>query len=84
MFSGEYAIFLGGAVGHRIRLPVQETQVHSLGWEEPLEKEMAAHFSVPAWRTAWPGAGWATVHAVAKSRTQLSTRVPCFCFISDF
>ena len=28
--------------------PVQETQVQLLGWEDPLEKEMAAHFSIPA------------------------------------
>ena len=29
---------------------VQETQVRSLGWEDPLEKEMATHSSVLAWR----------------------------------
>ena len=29
---------------------VQETQVPSLGEEEPLEKEMATHFSVLAWK----------------------------------
>ena len=28
---------------------VQETQVQSLGWEEPLEKEMATHSSILAW-----------------------------------
>ena len=28
---------------------VQETQVWSLGWEDPLEKEMATHSSIPAW-----------------------------------
>ena len=27
---------------------VQETQVRSLGWEDPLEKEMATHFSILA------------------------------------
>ena len=27
---------------------MQETQVQSLGWEDPLEKEMAAHFSILA------------------------------------
>ena len=27
-----------------------ETQVQSLGWEDPLEKEMATHSSIPAWR----------------------------------
>ena len=29
---------------------VQETQVQSLGWEDPLEKEMATRSSTPAWR----------------------------------
>ena len=29
---------------------MRETQVRSLGWEEPLEKGMAMHFSVVAWR----------------------------------
>ena len=32
---------------------VQETQVRSLGWEDPLEKEMATHSSIPAWRILW-------------------------------
>ena len=32
---------------------VQETQVRSLGWEDPLEKEMATHSSVLAWRIPW-------------------------------
>ena len=30
-----------------------ETWVRSLGWEDPLEKEMAAHSSTPAWRIPW-------------------------------
>ena len=29
---------------------MQETQVWSLGWEDPLEKEMATHSSILAWR----------------------------------
>ena len=29
---------------------MQETQVQSLGWEDLLEKEMATHSSIPAWR----------------------------------
>ena len=29
---------------------VQETQVRSLGWEDPLEKEMATHSSIFAWK----------------------------------
>ena len=32
---------------------VQETQVRSLGWEDPLKKEMATHSSVLAWETPW-------------------------------
>ena len=36
------------------RLPgMQETQVRSLGWEDPLEKEMATHSSTVAWRIPW-------------------------------
>ena len=31
----------------------QETQVQSLGWEGPLEKEMATHSSILAWKTPW-------------------------------
>ena len=35
-------------------LPVmQKTQVQSLGWEDPLEKEMATHSSILAWRILW-------------------------------
>ena len=30
-----------------------ETWVQSLGWEDPLEKEMAAHSSILAWRIPW-------------------------------
>ena len=29
---------------------IRETQVRSLGWEDLLEKEMATHSSIPAWR----------------------------------
>ena len=35
---------------------VQEIQVRSLGWEDPLEKEMATHSSILAWRIPWIGA----------------------------
>ena len=37
----------------RIHLPVQETRVPSLGPEDPLEKEMATHSSILAWRILW-------------------------------
>ena len=32
---------------------VQETQVQSMGWENPLEKGMATHSSILAWRIPW-------------------------------
>ena len=32
---------------------VQETQIHPLGQEDPLEKEMATHSSILAWRIPW-------------------------------
>ena len=49
-----------------------KTWVRSLGWEDPLEKEMATHSSVLARRIPMDrGAWWATVHGVAKSQTQL-------------
>ena len=32
---------------------VQEMWAPSLGWEDPLEKEMATHSSIPAWRISW-------------------------------
>ena len=32
---------------------MRETQVQSLGWEYPLEKEMAAHSSILAWKVPW-------------------------------
>ena len=49
---------------------VQETWVQSLGWEDPLEKEMVTHSSTLAWKSPMDGGAWrATVHGVAKSRT---------------
>ena len=41
---------------------MRETQVQSLGQEDSLEKGMATHSSILAWRGAWQ----ATVHSVAK------------------
>ena len=48
---------------------MQEMQVGSLGWEDPLEEEMATHSSILAWRIPWTeeSGGWATVHRVIKS-----------------
>ena len=35
------------------QLVIQEIQVQSLGWDNSLEKEMATHSSILAWRIAW-------------------------------
>ena len=34
---------------------MQETGIRSLGWDDPLEKEMAAHSSILAWKIPWMG-----------------------------
>ena len=48
-------------------LPMQETQVRSLGREDPLEKGMTTHSSILAWRIPWTeDPGGATVHRVAE------------------
>ena len=48
---------------------MQETQVQSLGWEDPVEKGMATHSSLLAWRLTWTEA---IFHGVTKSQTRLS------------
>ena len=52
---------------------MQETRVRSLGWEDPLEKEMAIHSSILAWKIPWTEGGvWqATVHGVAENQAPL-------------
>ena len=46
---------------------MRETWVQSLVWEDPLEKGMATHSSLLAWRIPMDrGAWWATVHGVAR------------------
>ena len=45
---------------------MKETRVRSLGWEDPLEKGMATHCSILAWRIPWTED---TVCDVAKSQT---------------
>ena len=47
---------------------MQETWVPSVGWEDPLEEEMAAHSSLLAWRIPRMEEPWgAIIHGVAKS-----------------
>ena len=53
---------------------VQEAQVQSLGWEDPLGQEMVTPSSILAWKNPMDKAAWwAPVCGVVKSRTQLTT-----------
>ena len=62
--------FPGGSDSKESKL---ETQVWSLGGEDPLEKEMATHSSILAWEIPWTRRTWQTaVPGVAKSWTRLS------------
>ena len=65
---------------------MQEIQVQSLGGEDPLEKEMATHSSILAWKIPRTerGAWWATVHRAANSRTVwVSTNTHVFFFFNQ-
>ena len=56
---------------------VQETQVQSLGWEDPVEKAMATHASVLAWESPMDrGAWWAAVHGAARVGCNLVAKPP--------
>ena len=55
----------------------QETQVQSLSWEEPLEKGMATHSSILAWRIPWteePGGLQSTGHKESDKTERLPLR----------
>ena len=65
------------------RLPItREVQVQSLGWEDPLEKEMATHFHTLAWKIPWMERG--RLQSTGSQRvghdraTSLTLRFNCF------
>ena len=71
-------------MAQRVNNPSKNTQVLSLGWEDPLEEGMVTHSSILAWRIPMDrGAWWAIVHEVTKCQTQLlqlrSIRSSAFC-----
>ena len=62
---------------------MQETLVWSLGWEDPLEKDMANRSSILAKSPVDRGAWWATAHGVTESdRAERLTRSLSYLFIS--
>ena len=56
------------------RLPVEETQDPGSRWEDPLEKEMASHINILAWKIPWTKQpGGLQSMGVTKNQTRLST-----------
>ena len=47
--------FWASLVAQMVKPGIQETRVQSLGWEDPLDMEMATHSNIFAWRTPWGG-----------------------------
>ena len=54
-YKGDNTTHRGFPSGSVVKNPpaTQETQVQSLGWEDPLEEGMATHSSVLAWEIPW-------------------------------
>ena len=66
---------MGVPIGSVVKNPpaMQEMSIRSLGQEYPLEKEMATHSSVLAWKIQWTEEhGGLQTMGLQKSRTQLS------------
>ena len=55
---------------------MQEAWVQSLGWEDPLEKGMATHSNILAWRIPWTVFPW--VHKELDTTEQISLSLPGF------
>ena len=55
--SGHKVGFAGGSVVKNLPA-MQETQVQSLGWEDPLEEGTATHSCILAWRTPMDRGAW--------------------------
>ena len=54
-FGGNPPCSRASLVAHMVKsLPeLRETQIQSLGWEDPLEEEMATHSRILAWKIPW-------------------------------
>ena len=82
MFSGSCIagrFFTASFTAQLVKNPpaVQETLVQFLGQEDPLEKEIATHSDILAWRIPMDSGAWqATVHGVARLRHDLATKPP--------
>ena len=66
-------IYIGLPSGSAVKkLPaMQKVQFQSLGWEDPLEKGMATHSSIPAWEISWTEEPGGLQSIESQSRTRL-------------
>ena len=66
---------------------MQEMQVQSLGWEDPLEEEMATHSSILAWEISWTEPGRLQSMGLQNVEHDLLTKQPvklaCYSFIDS-
>ena len=70
-YSGHWVYLVAQSVKN---LPaMQEIQVQSLGWEDPLKKEMATHSSIFAWEIPWTEEPGGLKSMELQSQTRLST-----------
>ena len=51
---------------------IEETQIQPLGWEDPLEEEMATHSRILTWKIPWTGSWLVIVPGVTESQAGLS------------
>ena len=64
-----------------LKQETQETQVQSLNWEDPLEKEMATHSSILAGRIPWTEEPGGLQSMGSQRVTQLSMKAYSYCII---
>ena len=72
LYYHSHVITRASLVAQTVKNPpaMREAWVQSLGWEDPLEKDMTTHSSILAWRISMDRRAWlATVHGVAKGWT---------------
>ena len=64
---------------------MQEMQIQSLGWEDPLEKKIEIHSSIFAWRIPWTEepSRLHSVHGVKRVRHDLATKQPTITVIDE-
>ena len=64
-------------VAQMVKPAMRETQVQSLGQEDPLEKEMATHSSIHAWKIPWVEKPGGLQSVGSQSRTRLNDFTSC-------